>query len=217
MLKPGASLKIAKILTAAAALALSLAACAQAPPPGGEAATGHSPGCGRAAPAQPPAALTLGGRRRGLIVAVPAGYRPDRPHDLVLAFHGRTNPNEQVRGYYDLEAHAARPTVFAYPAGLPAAGGGFSWSDPGDGAGSLRDYALFDAVLAELGSRYCIDPGRVFLVGHSLGAWFVNSLACARGDRVRAVASVAGGIRPSSKLRVPVSTMYCASASATSP
>ena len=35
------------------------------------------------------------------------------------------------------------------------------------------------------------------MVGHSLGASFANSLACARADRIRAVASVAGGIAPS--------------------
>jgi poly(3-hydroxybutyrate) depolymerase len=38
-------------------------------------------------------------------------------------------------------------------------------------------------------------------MGHSLGASFANSLACARTDRFRAVAAVAGGITPSDCLR----------------
>ena len=40
---------------------------------------------------------------------------------------------------------------------------------------------------------YCLDPDRIFAVGHSLGAWFVNSLGCARGDVLRAIATLAGG------------------------
>ena len=35
------------------------------------------------------------------------------------------------------------------------------------------------------------------MVGHSLGASFVNSLACARGDLIRGVGSVAGGVQRS--------------------
>ena len=30
-------------------------------------------------------------------------------------------------------------------------------------------------------------------MGHSLGAWFTNSLSCARGDVIRAIGSVGGG------------------------
>jgi polyhydroxybutyrate depolymerase len=49
-------------------------------------------------------------------------------------------------------------------------------------------------VLALMARSYCIDPARIFAVGHSLGAWFVNSLGCARGDTLRAIATLAGGI-----------------------
>ena len=31
-------------------------------------------------------------------------------------------------------------------------------------------------------------------MGHSLGAWFANTLACARGDVIRAVGSVGGSV-----------------------
>ena len=33
----------------------------------------------------------------------------------------------------------------------------------------------------------------IYVVGHSLGAWFTNSLACARGNVIRAIGSVGGG------------------------
>jgi polyhydroxybutyrate depolymerase len=52
-------------------------------------------------------------------------------------------------------------------------------------------------ILAELKSAYCIDQDAIHVVGHSLGASFANSLACARADQIRGLATVAGGIAPS--------------------
>ncbi|MGZ9052670.1 MAG: alpha/beta hydrolase family esterase [Rhodoplanes sp.] len=139
----------------------------------------------------------MDGRRRDLITVVPAPYDAHKPHDLVVAFHGMTNSNADARSYFDLEDHAPRPAVFVYPSGLPAGEGRRSWSDPADSAAELRDYALFDAIVARLEREYCIDRRRVFAVGHSLGAWFVNSLGCARGKVLRGIGTVAGGISAS--------------------
>ena len=150
-------------------------------------------GCGRSAPAVAPSSVEVDARRR-LITVVPEGYDPAQPHALVVAFHGRTSSNAKVRRYYDLERFAEQPTIFVYPSGLRAGAGGYSWSGPDDDAASLRDYALFDAVLALITRAYCIDPTRIFAVGHSLRAWFVNSLGCARGDVLRAIGTLAGGV-----------------------
>ncbi len=155
-----------------------------------------SPGCG-GSPGEPPTRYEIAGRARQAIVALPADYDHRMPHALVVAFHGRTNSNERVQGYFDLEDAARQPTIYVYPAGLPDRSGGFTWSDPGDRADSLRDFAFFDRILDRMGRAYCLDLDSVFVVGHSLGASFANSLACARADRIRGVASVAGGIAPS--------------------
>jgi polyhydroxybutyrate depolymerase len=150
-------------------------------------------GCGQPPPVAP-SSVEVRGRTRKLITVLPASYRPAEPHALVIAFHGRTNSNAEARRYYDLERHAPGPTIFVYPSALQERGGGFGWSEPGDPPGALRDFALFDAVLALMARSYCIDPARVFAVGHSLGASFVNSLGCARGDALRGIATLAGGI-----------------------
>jgi polyhydroxybutyrate depolymerase len=163
----------------------------------GTAEAAGSPGCGRPPPASVPDHVVLEGRERNLIADLPAGYDPRHPHRLVVAFHGRTNDNAQVRAYYGLEQPAGDPTIFVYPLALRQADGTFSWSDPGDSSGSLRDYALFDTIVARFARDYCIDPDGIFVVGHSLGASFVNSLACARGDLIRGVGSVAGGVQRS--------------------
>jgi polyhydroxybutyrate depolymerase len=151
-----------------------------------------SAGCGVEPPTSPPANVEVDGRTREHITVVPDGYDSSVPHRLIVAFHGRTTPNTQVRRYFGLERAASVPTIFVYPAALVAADGKFSWYDKGDSGDRLRDYAFFDALLADLGAIYCLDLDQVFVVGHSLGASFANSLACARGSVIRGVGSVAG-------------------------
>ena len=140
---------------------------------GSDGAGRPSAGCARPAPAVPPVTLQVEGRARHVLTVVPEGYTPDVPHALVLAFHGRTTSNLKARAYLGLEAHAKRPTVFAYPAALVAADGKYGWYEPEDRRDRLRDYALFDAVVEAIGAACCIDLDRVFVVGHSLGGSFV--------------------------------------------
>ena len=154
-----------------------------------------SGGCDEPEPPAPPTSLKVDGRRRGLITVVPAGYRSDVPHRLVIAFHGRTNSNEMARGYFHLEETVRGPTIFVYPSGLRRRDGSYSWSDPKDPAEALPDLDLFDALVARISSLYCIDRTQIFAVGHSLGAWYANSLACARPGVLRAVGTIAGSVR----------------------
>ncbi|MEM6431885.1 MAG: S-layer homology domain-containing protein [Deinococcota bacterium] len=150
-----------------------------------------SAGCGRPAPT-PLASLRVGGRDRQLITVVPDSYDPNSAFKLVFAFHGRTNANHQVRRYYGIENHWT-DALIVYPQGLPR-GDGYSWSDVSDRASSLRDYALFDALLEYYSANYCLDLDHVYALGHSLGGWFSSSLGCARGDKLRAIASLGGSI-----------------------
>jgi polyhydroxybutyrate depolymerase len=155
-----------------------------------------SPGCGEV-PQAPPQTFEVGGREREAIVAVPKDYRADRLHALIFAFHGRTNENARARRYFGLEQASKRPTIYVHPAGLPDRSGRFTWAASGDAPEALRDFALFDVILERIASMYCVDLGAVYVVGHSLGASFASSLACARADRIRGLAAVAGGIAPS--------------------
>ena len=49
---------------------------------------------------------------------------------------------------------------------------------------------MFDQILKDFEENYCIDKDQIFVVWHSLWAWFTNSLSCARGDKIRAIWSV---------------------------
>lgn len=153
----------------------------------------RSSGCGAPAPESPPASVRVRDERRPFLLTVPADYTPRRPHGLVVAFHGRTNSNEQVRDYMRLDQHGDG-FLIVYPQGKRRDDGSFSWSDASDKVSALRDIALFDAIVEEIGAAYCIDTDRVFVAGHSLGGWFADTLSCVRGDVVRGAAAVAGGV-----------------------
>lgn len=149
-----------------------------------------SPGCGKT-DRTASTTLMINGLERSYLLTVPRTSNPSTPSPLIVAFHGRTNSNVQVRQYFGLD-RAAADFFIAYPAAITNGNGSFSWSNPGDTASSLRDIAFFDAIVKELAESECIDMDRIFTVGHSLGAWFANSVACARGGVVRGSATVGG-------------------------
>lgn len=151
----------------------------------------NSAGCGKAVPSHVPDTVRVGDTNRDVLVTIPSSYTSHTPLSLVVAFHGRTNSNEMVRRYYGLD-RAMKQSIVVYPAGLPKGNGSYSWSDPGDAPDRLRDIAFFDAIVETLSGLYCVDMDRIFVVGHSLGAWMANSVACARGDVVRGSATVGG-------------------------
>lgn len=142
----------------------------------------------------------MDGVARGVIVAVPSAYDPGRPHELVVAFHGRTNSNAEVRRYYGLEGTAREPSIVVYPAGATDRSGRYVWNMPGD-------FKLFDRIVEVMSELYCVDGQRVFVTGHSLGASFANTLACARGAAIRGAATVGGGIGPIRDCSGPVAAL----------
>ncbi|PKL37020.1 hypothetical protein CVV38_03995 [Candidatus Peregrinibacteria bacterium HGW-Peregrinibacteria-1] len=162
-------------------------------------------GCGQTTPSSPPTKFTVRGVERSTITVIPRDYIPSEQVAVVFAFHGRTNSNERVRSYYGIEKADFKKAIFIYPAGIQRASG-YTWSDGGDAPGNLRDYEFFDVILEEVASKYCVNMDEIYAVGHSLGGWFTNSLACARGDVLKGVASL-GGSRTNSSCTGPVAVM----------
>lgn len=164
-----------------------------------------SEGCGLLSPFSAPTVYWVDGEQREAIVDIPEGYDPNRAYSLIVAFHGRTSPNTEVRSYYRLGKVAGKDAILVYPAGK-SLGDSFNWADSGDPSNDLRDYEFFDQIVEQISASYCVNEDEIFAVGHSLGAWFVNSLACARGDVLRGVATL-GGARAESVCTGPVAVM----------
>ncbi len=146
--------------------------------------------CGKTRPVSQPMVSIVNGEPRTYITAVWSNYDERVPTKLIFAFHGRTNPNTMVRSYYKVEQAAKWNAIVIYPLWLPEEGPVRNWMNPWDKPDQLRDYALFDQLMKEMGEAYCIDLDQIYVVGHSLWAWFTNSLACARGDVIRGIGSV---------------------------
>jgi len=140
-----------------------------------------------------PDRVVVAGTERAFLARVPSGPS-SLPRDLVIAFHGRTSDAAQARRYFGLDVMLP-DAVVVYPRALPVAPGAFAWAAPGDPPDRQRDFALVDALISAFSGAHCLDLDRVFVVGHSLGAYFANDVACYLGNRVRAVASIAGGLQ----------------------
>jgi len=146
-------------------------------------------------PSTMPYTSMINGIQREYITTVGSRYNHNSPTKLIFAFHGRTNSNEDVQWYYNIDRVRDKDGIIVYPAGLTA-GGGRGRSNGWDPSNELRDFSLFDQLVQEFGDNYCIDMDEIYVVWHSLGAWFTNTLACARGDVIRAMGSVGWSITP---------------------
>ncbi len=150
-----------------------------------------SAGCNKPAPDIAPTTVEVNGIRRNFLLTIPSSYVFHDPSPLIVAFHGRTNSNEQVRSYMRLD-RSATESIIAYPAAVQNDNGTYAWADPGNTPYEIRDIAFFDAIVEKLSTDYCIDMDRISVVGHSLGAWMANTVACVRGGAVMASATVGG-------------------------
>ncbi|TSC29286.1 PHB depolymerase family esterase [Corallococcus sp. Z5C101001] len=144
------------------------------------------------------------GRTRAYRVHVPAGYDATKPTPVVLSFHGFSSnelEQEQLTGLSPLGD--AEGFIAVYPRGLnfqEVYGRGDldsrSWNaDACCGPaqlGTVNDVGFVDALLADLDTRVCTDPRRVFANGFSNGGFFSYRLACERAQRIAAIAPVSG-------------------------
>lgn len=140
----------------------------------------------------PPTLFEVRWEERSAIVDIGRQVRHSTPAPLIVAFHGRTNSNDQVRDYYNVQREAEGKWIWIYPSGLPEDSSPRSRREGWDPVDDIRVYELFDEIVETYSEEYCVDMDRIFVVGHSLGWWVTNTLACARGDQIRAIWSVGG-------------------------
>jgi polyhydroxybutyrate depolymerase len=127
--------------------------------------------------------IDVGDLTRSFVTRKPTGYDAKKPWPLVLALH----PNGSNSSYWDVTtgARAVRP-LLQNSAVLVL---GQARNDDWRGDVPL-DLGYFDALIAEVEARLCIDKQRIFAMGFSGGGSFAGALGCYRKD-IRAIA--AGG------------------------
>ncbi|HVU02908.1 MAG TPA: Ricin and poly(3-hydroxybutyrate) depolymerase fusion [Polyangiaceae bacterium] len=166
-----------------------------------DASSAKSPGCGVSTwPPSGHSSLDVNGTERTYTVEIPDGYDPNTPHVLVLAWHGFMVTADQVASpitvgnlgrFFVLQPRSEGRAIFVAPQGLETALLGTT--GPGWDNANGRDVAFARALVDSLRGSYCIDDGRIFSVGVSMGGYLSNQLGCEMGDVFRAVASIIGG------------------------
>lgn len=156
------------------------------------AASDPSPGCGSAV-AQTgwtPQTIEIEGVQRDYRLYVPPGYTGNSPLRLVFVWHGLNGTADDMVAGLPLPTFSGADAVVIAAQGLPLVAGKAGWQTwPGS-----RDVRLFDALLARAKSTLCVDHQRVFSTGMSDGAIMTNFLGCVRGDALRAIAPMSGGL-----------------------
>jgi polyhydroxybutyrate depolymerase len=152
---------------------------------------GLSAGCGKpATTGLVSRTVQIDGVDRTFLRFIPAGYKPNTPVQLVLAFHGSGGTSAGARTTFDLEGASGGKAIIIYPQGLPNAAGENRWDATNkDG----MDVKFVDDIIARIEANFCIDRDRIFATGFSNGARFTSNLGCWRGDVLRAIAPVAPG------------------------
>jgi polyhydroxybutyrate depolymerase len=176
----------------------------------------------RTADARPePETIAAGGLQREYVVHLPPGYDGTEPAPLVFNLHGFGGDITSQDTSTDLPTLAGeRGYIVVTPQGAPldipdnapaaARSAGFEglafWnffgSEPGDvtvnGATipladlGEDDVEFIDTLIDTVSAEYCVDADRVFSTGMSNGAGMTTTLGCELGDRIAAIAPVAG-------------------------
>jgi polyhydroxybutyrate depolymerase len=142
-----------------------------------------------AADISPAEDITVDGTTRNYRLVVP--HTLPKPAPIVFAFHGIGDSTESMANYCRLDQLAARNGfMLVYLAARRS-----MWATVNANAHNLdanADVRFFDQLLVHLSKHYEIDRNRVYAVGMSNGASFVQMLAIARSNEIAAIAAYSG-------------------------
>lgn len=163
-----------------------------------------SPGCAASpAPTTEPAATSTSTEQTAEVVEVDGVARtyqrhvpadlPAGPRPLVVDLHG-------YQSGAAIQAQISRFDRVADREGFvlatPQGSGPLSYWNAVPHPDLPDDVAFIEAVLDDVGAEECIDLARVYVDGFSNGAFLTSLLACRLDDRIAAVATVSGLLRP---------------------
>jgi polyhydroxybutyrate depolymerase len=121
---------------------------------------------------------------------------PRKQLPVVLLLHGYSSNGEAEARYLDFASQVdSRGFLLVKPNGALNAQGARSWNSGHRlRLGAPDDVAYLTAVLDDVVSAFAADSARVYVVGHSNGAFMAHRLACERSQRIAAIVSLAGGV-----------------------
>lgn len=147
-------------------------------------ALANTAGCGKAATiTSGTKSISVNGKNRQYIVAVPDNYNPNTAYKLIFGFHwvggtmtdvatGQT-VNRDTWAYYGLKRLANNTAIFIAPQGLNN-----GWGNSGG-----EDITFVDSIINAVSAGLCVDEKQLFSVGFSYGASMTYAIACARASK----------------------------------
>jgi len=156
------------------------------------------PGPDAMPPGPPP--TTIGTDARPARVVPPDDYDSTSPTPVIFLLHGYTASAEGQNFYFGLSSiTAAMGIILVLPDGTIDRGGNRFWNADQRccdfGGTGVDDVAYLTSLLDEIEAGYNVDTSRVYFYGHSNGGYMAYRMACDLGDRVTAIASLAGATR----------------------
>ena len=152
------------------------------------------------APGNHTLSVQTGGRTRRYIVHIPPQPTAHRPLPVILSFHGGGGTAQAQQEYVRTDTLADREGfIVVYPEGTGVLPRRLHTWNAGTCCGYAHDHKVDDvafvrALLDDLAKRVQIDQRRVYATGLSNGGMMSYRLAAELGDRIAAIASVAGGM-----------------------
>ncbi len=137
--------------------------------------------------------LTFGDTTRTYRIYIPAIYDSSQPVPLVMALHGLGDNANNFQGVGFNQIANTQNFIAVYPNALtdPLLGAS-GWSAGVNPLNNIDDVGFLNALLDTIQREYSVDTNRIFVCGFSLGGFMTHRLACESGERIAAIASVAG-------------------------
>jgi polyhydroxybutyrate depolymerase len=128
------------------------------------------------------------GITRSYTIFVPSTWSPDKNFPMLLALHGLTQTGNSMMGFSNFNAYAEEfGFIVVYPNGVSN-----SWNVGFPGGSTADDVGFLIALIDTVNAAYATDLNRIYSTGFSNGGFMSYRLACEAGDRIAAIASVAG-------------------------
>ena len=212
------------LITSLALLSITsagLVACSSAESPPGTTGSGGSPGTTTASSSNGETTSSSGGASaastgtggastaactetkfgddRPVALHVPKSYSCNKGAPLVIMLHGYTVTSLTEELYLNITAESEkRGFLYAHPDGTKDLQSNPFWNATDAccnfNGSKIDDSAYISKIIKDVQAAYNVDPKRVYLFGHSNGAFMSYRMACDHGDQIAGIASLAGAM-----------------------
>jgi polyhydroxybutyrate depolymerase len=151
-------------------------------------------GCGGGRKSAPP---TVFGGDRPVTIQVPSGYDGSTPAPLLLLLHGYSVDASIQEAYFQIAplVESEGLLILAPNGTLDPSNYRFWNATPAccDLYGSgVDDEGYLKGLLHDVRAAYNVDPKRIYVIGHSNGAFMAHRMACHDAGEIAAIVSLAG-------------------------